>query len=193
MGHSQADKAQSRERILSEAAAQIRETGLESVSVAGLMKRANLTHGGFYGHFKSRSDLLAQALKRALVDGEATARARAEPGKERSFANMVRSYLSRTHRDARDSGCAIAALVSDVGRADADVRAVMAPHIESYIKSIASKLETADDRKAIAAVSAMVGALAISRVMVDQKRADEILRAVREHVLALQPGVGDED
>lgn len=41
MGHSQADKMRSRERILSEAAEQIRDGGLESVSVGKLMRRAN--------------------------------------------------------------------------------------------------------------------------------------------------------
>ncbi len=66
MGHSQAEKAKNRERILAEAAEQIRETGLEALSVGKLMQKVNLTHGGFYGHFPSRSDLIAQALKRAL-------------------------------------------------------------------------------------------------------------------------------
>lgn len=188
MGHSQAEKAQSRERILSEAATQIREAGLESVSVGKLMKRANLTHGGFYGHFESRSDLLAKALERALVDGEATARASAEPGKRRSFAALVRSYLSRAHRDAPESGCAIAALVSDIGRAEREVRAVMTPHIESYIELVAGELGERDESAAIAAVSAMIGALALSRVIVDPKRSDRILQAVREHVLAMQEG-----
>ena len=69
MGHSQADKAQSRERILRKAADAVRDTGLESVSVGKLMRSVDLTHGGFYNHFTSRSDLLAQALERALVEG----------------------------------------------------------------------------------------------------------------------------
>src|SRR5690348_4005349 len=124
MGHSQADKAKNRDRILTEAATQIREEGLESLSVSKLMQSVNLTHGGFYGHFASRSDLVAHALERALVDGEKTART-ASHGRPRSFTTMVRSYLSRTHRDSRSSGCAISALISDVGRADEHARGVM--------------------------------------------------------------------
>ncbi len=88
MGHSQADKASSRERILKEAAAQIREGGLESVSVNKLMRSVNLTHGGFYGHFSSRSELVAQALERALVEGEAKAKSVDEPGRARTFESM---------------------------------------------------------------------------------------------------------
>ena len=51
MGHSQASKAGSRERILQQAAQQIRAEGLESLSVNKLMRSVDLTHGGFYGHF----------------------------------------------------------------------------------------------------------------------------------------------
>jgi TetR/AcrR family transcriptional repressor of nem operon len=59
MGHSQTAKAENRERIVAEAARQVRRRGLESLSVGGLMKSVGLTHGGFYGHFESRSALLA--------------------------------------------------------------------------------------------------------------------------------------
>ncbi|WGR91056.1 TetR/AcrR family transcriptional regulator [Bradyrhizobium sp. ISRA435] len=52
MGHSQADKARSRERILNEAATQIRDKGLDAISIGSLMQKVNLTHGGFYGHFR---------------------------------------------------------------------------------------------------------------------------------------------
>jgi TetR/AcrR family transcriptional repressor of nem operon len=186
MGHSQADKAKNRERILDEAARQIRESGLEALSVGGLMQKVNLTHGGFYGHFESRSDLVAQALERALAAGETQAKAARDPDKPRTFAAMVRSYVSRTHRDQRGTGCAIAALVSDVGRADLPSRDVMAKHIEGFIAAAAAAIGDEDDGRAITAVTAMVGAIAISRVMSDQKRSDAVLRAVRENVIAMK-------
>jgi len=185
MGHSQADKAKSRERILNEAATQIREDGLESVSVGGLMQRVNLTHGGFYGHFASRSEMLAEALQRALAQGEAASRASADPEKPASAGTMARSYLSRTHRDSRKTGCAIAALICDVGRADDRCRSVMEPHIETFVEKAACALGNVDDEQAILAVSAMIGALAISRVITDVKRSDAILRTVRDAVIAM--------
>ena len=61
MGHSQADKAQTRERILRKAADVVRDTGLESVSVGKLMRSVDLTHGGFYNHFASPGFMLAAA------------------------------------------------------------------------------------------------------------------------------------
>lgn len=185
MGHSQADKAKSRERILNEAAAQIRDGGLESVSVGRLMRSVDLTHGGFYGHFASRSDLLAQALERALADGEAASRAANDPSR-RSFASYVRGYLSRAHRDSRKTGCAIVALASDVARADEDARVVMAAHVEEFIARVARAMgEEDEDGDATLAVSAMVGALLLSRVITDPKRSDAVLRGVRERLIAL--------
>jgi TetR/AcrR family transcriptional repressor of nem operon len=185
MGHSQADKARSRERILKEAATQVRESGLDALSIGGLMQRVNLTHGGFYGHFASRDDLIAAALEQALAAGEAAASAARDPDRPMSASTLARSYLSRAHRDSRKTGCAISALISDVGRADEQHRAVMEPHIEAFIAKVAEVIGDADDERAIMAVSAMVGALAISRVITDTKRSDAVLRIVRDGVIAM--------
>ncbi|WP_413791129.1 MULTISPECIES: TetR/AcrR family transcriptional regulator [unclassified Pseudomonas] len=184
MGHSQAEKAQSRERILKEAADQIREGGLDSVSVGKLMKSVNLTHGGFYGHFASRADLLAKALERAL-DAGAHRSAGEELAWPHGFASFVRNYLSQAHRDSRSEGCAISALVSDVARGDVQSRAVMDSSIEDYIATARRQLGDDDDTRAMFAVSAMVGALSLSRVMTDAPRSDELLRNVSEQLISL--------
>lgn len=185
MGHSQADKAISRERILKEAATQIRAGGLASISVGKLMRSVNLTHGGFYGHFASSSELLSEAIELALREGELKASTAVDAGKTRGYSTMVRGYLSRTHRDSRERGCAIAALASEVSRSDEGTRSVMESHIESFIANIAGTLNTKNEEDAMVAVSAMIGALTISRVFTDSKRSDALLRVVRDHVLAL--------
>ncbi len=174
MGHSQADKAHSRERILRKAADAVRDTGLD------------LTHGGFYNHFASRSDLLAQALERALVEGarSATASLKASDG-PRSYETRVRSYVSRAHRDARTSGCAIAALASDVARADTASREVMSAHIDDFVDQLAQSLHRQDEGDAMLAVSAMVGAVLLARVQTDPKKSDALLKSVRDRLLAL--------
>jgi TetR/AcrR family transcriptional repressor of nem operon len=147
------------------------------------MGRAGLTHGGFYGHFASREDLLVKALERALADGAGAAHA-AGQGQASSFAGFVRSYLSRAHRDAPESGCAIAALAGDVGRAEPEARAVTEAAIERMIASVAGQLGADDEAEAIAAVAAMIGALTISRVITNPKRSDAVLLAVRERLTA---------
>lgn len=189
MGHSQADKAASRERILAEAAGQIRDGGLESVSVGKLMRSAGLTHGGFYGHFESRSDLLAQALARALGDGAATSSFAESPDRAPDYTDSVRRYLSRSHRDSRRSGCAIAALASDVARADVHSREVMSAQIDRFTDKTAAAMVKAtgvEDRdQALFAVSALIGALLVSRVLTDPTRSDAVLAAARRQLMAM--------
>ena len=186
MGHSQADKARSRERILRTAADAVRDAGLESVSVSKLMRGADLTHGGFYNHFASRSDLLAQALERALVEGARAAAASMKPGDApRTYETRVRGYVSRAHRDARTSGCAMAALASDVARADLASRAVMSAHIDESVGQLAQSLHSQDEGDAMLAVSAMVGAVLLARVQTDPKKSDALLKSVRDRLLAL--------
>lgn len=186
MGHSQADKAQTHERILRQAADAVRDAGLESVSVGQLMRSVDLTHGGFYKHFESRSDLLAQALERALVEGARSATANMKPGDApRSYETRVKGYLSRAHRDARSSGCAIAALASDVSRADEASRAVMSAHLDDFTTQLAQSLHSHDEGDALLAVSAMVGAVLLARVQTDPKKSDALLKSVRDRLLAL--------
>src|SRR5690606_27798299 len=96
----------------------------------------------------------------------------------------VRSYLSRTHRDSRKTGCALAALASDVARADENSRAVMEVYVERFVEAIAEATDEQREEEALFAVSAMIGVLLVARVMTDPKRSDEVLRAVRNALLA---------
>ncbi len=185
MGHSQRDKAINRERILQAAARLVRDQGLESVGIASLMRSVNLTHGGFYGHFDSRSALLAAALQQALEDGRAASRSATSPtpatDDRGGFEAFVRAYLSRSHRDTRQSGCAVAALASDVARADKASREVMAHHVKGFADRLAAWLGSTPDARF--AVSALVGGLLLARVMVDEAESDAWLMAVKEGLL----------
>lgn len=183
MGHSQASKAESRERILAAAAAQIRERGLASLSIGPLMERAGMTAGGFYRHFSSREELVAIVLARALEEGRAASSASLGE-RTADFARIVRSYLGRRHRDSRGDGCAIAALAADVGREGDDLRTIMSMRIESFVSSMAAALDDESDERALVAVCALVGALSLSRVITDTPRSDQMLRAVRDYLIA---------
>ncbi len=195
MARSQAEKARTREKILTEAAAQIRDTGLESVSVARLMQRVDLTHGGFYNHFDSRADLLVEALERALHDGAARARASRDPARAPDFQGFVKHYLSRSHRDARAQGCALAALASDVARADESAREVMQERFEAFVQDLTQMLAPDHDTgapsgtraqaqaQAQTAACTLIGALLMSRVLTDPRQSDALLKTVREQLI----------
>ena len=196
MGHSRAEKEQSRERILEAAARMIREVGPNGISIADLMKSANLTHGGFYGHFPSRDALIQAAIERAIDDGSKSFVSRPEgedPGTVKSIANR---YLSTPHRDNIARSCAIASLATDIGRLDdRQGRQLLGKHVEDRFVQMAEAMgggAGAQDA-AVAAWCTMVGAMALSRVFRGSKRADEILKLARQAVLDLESAVGRND
>jgi TetR/AcrR family transcriptional repressor of nem operon len=187
-------KAQSQEnraRIVETASALFRERGFDGVSVADLMAAAGLTHGGFYKHFGSKADLMAEATEYGLA-----AKMREYAGADmRGFVNR---YVSREHRDGRGDGCTMAALCGDAARQDPAVQASFASGIASTLAAIerGAMAAGADQRaaraKAISLFSQMLGALVLSRACPDDSPlSDEILEACRSQVLAaLDPAVG---
>ncbi len=184
MGHSRVDKAKSRQRILDVAAVQIRDFGLEGVSIGELMKSAKLTHGGFYGHFSSRDDLIAEALDKALKDGAASG-ARAGSGKgPPTLKSFLHSYLSRAHRDDPRAGCAISALAGDVARADRRTREIMTKHVAEHF-DIIGKLIGEDDVAdfSVSVLCTIVGAVMLSRAISDEETSNKVLLAARKTIL----------
>ena len=170
---------QHRERILAAASHLFRERGFDGVSVADVMKAAGLTHGGFYGHFDSKDALIREALvyespgRRRRTDAE-------------SAAEYADAYLSTPHRDNRGTGCPIAGVGSEAARASADVRAALTKTIRRQIDrfSAASPGTTPALRRraAIAAYSAMVGAVVLARIVDDGELSKEILGATRKSI-----------
>src|SRR5688572_26849623 len=102
--------ALNRERILEVAAQLFRERGFDGIGVADLMKEAGLTHGGFYGHFSSKEELIAEASARALTSTFALLSKQAERGAGDPLSAVADTYLSSRHRDDPGTGCLLAAL-----------------------------------------------------------------------------------
>jgi TetR/AcrR family transcriptional repressor of nem operon len=172
--------AENRGRILTQAARLFRDKGFEAVSVAEVMKAAGLTHGGFYGHFGSKDDLIAQTMAHALSS---------EGQEARGFDAFLAAYLSPRHRDAPAEGCPTAAFASDARRQTPEARAAMAAGIEAQISRIAGSLErqgvTDARRAAIGAWSAMVGAMILARALEDPALSDKILQQTKEWVASV--------
>ena len=74
------------------------------------MKKAELTHGGFYGHFSSKDDLAAQASRRSMERSAAKWQRVAAAAPDRPYAALLEHYLTQRHRDEPGRGCAFAAL-----------------------------------------------------------------------------------
>jgi TetR/AcrR family transcriptional repressor of nem operon len=192
MGHSRAEKQQSHERILDAAARMIRKTGPNGVSIADLMKAANLTHGGFYGHFRSRDALIHAAIERAIVDESNSFSALPAGGDPGSVTSIANRYLSNLHRDDIAGGCAIAALATDVGRMDdREARELIGDHAEARFERMAAAMGGGTEAQdaAVTAWCTMIGAMVLSRVFRGTKRGDRILQQAQQAVLNLAASV----
>jgi TetR/AcrR family transcriptional repressor of nem operon len=189
MGHSQEEKAKNHQRIVDVAARRIRESGTDGPGVAEIMSEVGLTHGGFYKHFDSRDDLVAEAVDAAIEQGRARL-AESVEGAADPLTAFVDAYLSPGHRDDPGTGCTVVALGADAARSSDRVRAAYRAQVEHYIADLEALLGDPTDEttrpRAIAAVTSMVGALLISRAVDDEDLSDEILRAVRESVAGRQ-------
>jgi len=184
-----AQAQKNRAHIVETASKLFRERGYDGIGIADLMSVAGFTHGGFYKHFGSKTDLMAESsacgLKRtcALATGM-------------DAAEFVRRYVSREHRDAVGEGCTLAALCGDAARQPAAVKAEFAAGVEALLATL--ELEHAKptdaDRKAartylIDVLAHSLGAVMMSRACPDDSPlADEILRICGERILASIPG-----
>ncbi|MFD0441151.1 TetR/AcrR family transcriptional regulator [Streptomyces chartreusis] len=180
-----AQAEQNRAHIVATAARLFRERGYDSVGVAELMAEAGFTHGGFYKHFRSKADLMAEAS----AGGLSQTAARTEGMGITEFAE---TYVSREHRDERGEGCTIAALSGDAARQPESIKAEFALGIESMLTALqtdgAASAGTGQRRARAMAVDVLahsVGALLLSRACPDDSPlADEILDVCREAILS---------
>src|ERR1700712_3518781 len=94
-------KAKTRELVLQQASAAIRAQGPDRVGVAAIMAGVGLTHGGFYAHFKSKDDLVAQAIGHMFDERYAAFLERLDtPDPQTALIRFVKAYLSMRHREA---------------------------------------------------------------------------------------------
>ena len=170
-------------RTILEAAGRLfRERGFDSVTVADVMKSAGLTHGGFYGYFKSKDDLVAQALAEVL------GRAATPPA---DLADYAKRYLSPDHRGNVAGGCPVAALASETIRQPGGARAEMTAGLKAQIERL-SRIAPGDParkrRAAIGSWAAMVGAMILARMSDDAELSDEVLSETRAWLAAQDQG-----
>jgi TetR/AcrR family transcriptional regulator, transcriptional repressor for nem operon len=185
MGHSQAEKAQTHERIVRIASERLREKGIDGIGIADLMKEAGLTVGGFYKHFESRDALVAEAVGSALGSWREKIADKTARGEDLTFARVLADYLSTAHRDAPGAGCTVSALVCDVGRSDERTRSLFTDQVRNNIALIDELLDGANApdgnrAQAILVVCALVGALSLSRAVSDDGLSREILVTVQQ-------------
>jgi TetR/AcrR family transcriptional repressor of nem operon len=180
-----AHKLATRRRIVAAASAAFRERGVEQTGLDEIMHRAGLTHGGFYAHFRDKTELVAEACAEAFdtavinldrIAAKATPAARARL--------LIDSYLSGHHRDNRGSGCLIVAVGADMARLAGAAKDGFARGFARHLERLAAALRLDPDPainhgRVTYLMSTLVGALLFARAIADRSRSDALLAATR--------------
>jgi TetR/AcrR family transcriptional repressor of nem operon len=189
MRKSRTETAQTRERIVAGASALFRARGLANVSVAELMANAGLTHGGFYAHFESRDELVAEAIRFALLQSaERIYLSALKAGDKPGYSKLIQRYLTPEHRDHPEAGCALASFGADVARDGGAATGVFSEGFRQLIDLLArlSPERSGKARRAhvLSVISALSGALVLARSVDDADVSRDILDSVRTTLLA---------
>lgn len=180
-------KQRTHQKLLEEASAAIRLSGPDNISVASLMAKAGLTHGGFYAHFKSKEQLVTETINYMLEDRiKAFEKSLEGPDIVEALMHYIDVYLSPMHRDAPDKGCAVAALNGDVARMSVETKACFEFGVARTIDILTdafSQLQILNPKALASAVlTEMVGALAISRTLSNNEFSTWLLDNARTSV-----------
>jgi TetR/AcrR family transcriptional repressor of nem operon len=169
-----------RQNVVRTAARQFRKHGYDGIGIAGLMKAAGMTQGGFYKQFKNKEALECEATELALREN-LQSWTKAIDGREDPIASLKYWYLTPEHLGAVDVGCTYAALAAEATRDRPALQAVFTEAINRQVETLAMELGDDANRreKAIQAMAQIVGSLILARSVDDADLQKEIISAGR--------------
>lgn len=191
MRYSPEHKRKTHEKILRAAGRQFRERGFAEAGVASIMDEAELTHGGFYAHFASKDQLIAEVIRSGFD--------RVTERFEEKFAHLsgedwlrewVNRYLGDAHFQHTDRGCPMPALASDIARSGPEAREAFTALFRERMGRVVTRIDAPEaeaGRRVLAAVSQMVGAMTLARAL-DEPLGANIRAAAAESALATLTG-----
>ena len=128
----------------------------------------------------------ARAVEAALAHGSRRAEAAAQLGGPEALAMAIDAYLSPLHRDKPETGCAVAALPTDIARSSQRAREAYTAQVRRYLDLYVELTPGDDPDDPPLILAALVGAIALARAVNDPALSDEILdkvaRALNRHV-----------
>ncbi|MGF6094383.1 TetR/AcrR family transcriptional regulator [Pseudomonas sp. 18175] len=178
MRYSSDHKAQTHQRIIKEASVRFRRDGIGATGLQPLMKALNLTHGGFYAHFKSKDELVEKALQAAAA--ELDAHCDMLFSQEQPLEAFIDSYLSEWHLTSPDEGCPLPTMSSEMGlrgQHSATTDAVLGARLEQIETALADGRGNAES---LVIMSTLVGALVLARSVENPALAAQIMEVVRD-------------
>jgi len=181
-------KAVTHQKILKDASRRLRAEGLAGAAVSAVMRDAGLTHGGFYKHFGSKDELLIASLSEAfrdMADRLVRTAEHSRPGT--AWKEIIKAYLSPEHCNHPEFGCPVAALAPELARIDMVTKARISAELREYESRMLRFMpgrRLADKQRNFSVIfSAMIGALAIARLLPDQAARTKVLESTRDFLL----------
>ena len=181
-------KARIRDHIVRNAARKLRAEGLSAPGVASLMKASGLTVGGFYKHFGSKDELLADAIARAFSEfNEKVYSSLQNVPLENRWKEIVRWYLSPGHCDRPETGCPVAALAPEIARTKLGLRKRIADLMKDrwarWMEFMPGATAAKREQNFCVIFSAMAGAISIVRIFTERADRERVLTTMRDHLL----------
>ena len=188
MRYPPAHKEATRRRILDAASQAFRELGVAETGVDEVMRRAGLTHGGFYAHFSDKTELVAEACAAAFAAAIPNLdRIAAAPTPAARARLLIDSYLGTRHRDNRGSGCFVVAVGADMVRLRGAAREGYARGFAQHLERLGGALRLDPDaqrnrERVTQLMSSLVGALLFARAIDDPVASEAMLHAMRRQL-----------
>lgn len=179
-------KEETHERIVATAARGFQEKGIDGLGIAALMKKLELTHGGFYAHFENKDDLVREAIAASFDHAD---REFEEAGQKGGLQGIIDIYLSPGHVDNPGFGCPVAALAPEISRQPQALAHLFMERLRQRIASFATIIPGVTDaeREELATFifASMVGAVSMARALPDPEQRNHILASTRSQLLKL--------
>lgn len=167
------------------AARSFREHGGERSGIGKVMKKAGLTKGGFYRHFKSKDDLFVEAVARAFDEmGRGMLEVAKAAPEGQALQVIIERYLSARHANSPGMGCAFAALGPELARKPLSVRKRIEASREAYRERLLPFIpgKTRDEKLATFELlfPCMAGVLTAARLKSSPRRRERMLAEARK-------------
>ena len=179
-----------RAAILHAAGRMFRDHGVDRVSLAEVSREAGLTHGAFYGHYPSKTALVEASCRESMRRAAETWRRRALDARASGNCGVdaiVMAYLSESHFDAPEHGCALGAIGQELTRGDAALRQALAEGVAALTAVLVEEVAVwrpgldpaSTERIAQGVLAVMAGGLVLSRSITDPVKSAAALLAAR--------------
>ncbi len=183
MGYSKTHIAETRKRIVETAGRLFRKRGRASVTVSEVMAAAGLTHGGFYAHFRSKSDLFDVTIAEDFDFTKQLQRLVSAPELNgRNVATLAaKYYLEPENAKKVAAACTMTSSASDVAVSGRATRKRYTSAFERLLKllekSTRRRQSAQRERDCLSALAICVGGLTLARAIDDPALAHKLLSA----------------